>query len=453
MNIFRTLAVTALLAVPAATFAQKGVEDGSKYGHGEDSVTCVMNLVQYGDQVKMKNFKDAYEPWKVVFAQCPLAKGTGLYTDGLKIMKALIKTDKANKDTYYNFILSIYDQRAKYFGNNKKYPTSYLMGMKALDIVAFGNDSKETRAEVIALLETALAGSPATIQPAFLQTYMSQVASQYSNDETTAENVVNAYVKCCDIMPQVETAGGDKIKEAVATSKDNIEQTFAHSGAADCATLEKIFAPQLATNKANEAWLKRINKLLGNGDCTDSDLFYATSEELHKIAPEASSARGLAKMYLKQNDIEKCLSYYEEAIKLEEDANLKGKYYYEMAFVLFSNNNLSAAKSAALNAAQNRADWGAPYILLAKLYATGARNIGEKDYEKKAGYWAAVDKLVKAKSIDASEAIQKEATDLIRQYSQYFPSKEDLFFEGIKDGSSFHVGGFINENTTVRAKK
>lgn len=453
MNIFKILAATSLLAIPAATMAQKGVEDGSKYGHGEDSVRCIMNLVQYGDAVKQKNFKDAYEPWKIVFAECPTAKGVGLYTDGLKIMKDLIRTDKANKNTYYDFILNIYDQRAKYYGSNKKYPTSYLMGMKALDIVALGTDSKEQRANTIALLETALAGDPSTIQPAFLQTYMSQVASQFNNDETTAEAVVNAYVKCGDIMPKVEAAGGDKLKESVATSKDNIEQIFAHSGAADCATLEKIFTPQLAENKTNSAWLKRINKLLGNGDCTDSDLFYATSEELHKISPEASSARGLAKMYLKQNDIEKCLSYYEEAIKLEDDNNLKGKYYYEMSFVLFSNNNLAAAKNAAVNAAQLRSDWGAPYILIAKLYATGARNIGEKDYEKKAGYWAAVDKLQKAKSVDASENIQKEATELIRQYSQYFPSKEDLFFEGIKDGSSYHVGGFINENTTVRAKK
>lgn len=453
MNILKIMAAASLMAMPVASFAQKGVEDGSKYGHGEDSTRCITNLVQYGDAVKQKSYKEAYEPWKIVFAECPTAKGTGLYTDGLKIMKDLIKKDKDNKDTYYNFILNIYDQRAKYYGNNKKYPASYLMGMKALDIVTYGTDSKEQRATTISLLENALSGDPSTIQPAFLQTYMSEIVAQYSNDETTAETVVNAYVKCCDLMPKVEAAGGEKLKESVTTSKDNIEQIFAHSGAADCTTLEKIFTPQLAENKTNQPWLKRINKLLGNGDCTDSDLFYATSEELHKISPEASSARGLAKMYLKQNDIEKCLSYYEEAIKLEENNNDKGKYYYEMAFVLFSNNNLAGAKNAAINAAQLRPNWGAPYILIAKLYATGARNIGDKDYEKKAGYWAAVDKLQKAKSVDESEAIQKEATDLIRQYSQYFPSKEDLFFEGIKDGSSYRVGGFINESTTVRAKK
>lgn len=453
MNIIKILAATSLMAIPAAVFAQKGVEDGSKYGHGEDSVTCIMNLVQYGDQVKMKNFKDAYEPWKIVFEQCPLAKGVGLYTDGLKIVKGLIKTDKANRDTYYDFILKIYDQRAKYYGNNKKYPTSYLMGMKALDMVAYAKDDKAVRSEVVKLLEQSLAGAPNTIQPAFLQTYMAQKAAQFADDEISAEEVVNAYVKCGDIMPKVEAAGGEKLKESVATSKDNIEQIFAHSGAADCATLEKIFTPQLAANQGDAAWLKRINKLLGNGDCTDSDLFYATSEALHKISPEASSARGLAKMYLKQSDVEKAISYYDEAINLETEDQLKGKYYYEKALVLFSSNNLAGSKQAAVNAAQLRPDWGAPYVLMAKLYASGARNIGEKDYEKKAGYWAAVDKLVKAKSVDPSEAVQKEATDLIRQYSQYFPSKEDLFFEGIKDGSAYHVGGFINENTTVRAKK
>ncbi len=453
MNIIKILAATSLMAIPATIFAQKGVEDGSKYGHGEDSVTCIMNLVQYGDQVKMKNFKDAYEPWKIVFEQCPLAKGVGLYTDGLKIAKALIKTDKANRDTYYDFILKIYDQRAKYYGNNKKYPTSYLMGMKALDMVAYAKDDKAVRSEVVKLLEQSLAGSPNTIQPAFLQTYMAQRAAQFADDEVSAEEVVNAYVKCGDLMPKVEAAGGEKLKASVATSKDNIEQIFAHSGAADCATLEKIFTPQLAANQGDAAWLKRINKLLGNEDCTDSDLFYATSEALHKISPEASSARGLAKMYLKQSDVEKAISYYDEAINLETDDQLKGKYYYEKALVLFSSNNFAAAKQAAANAAQLRSDWGAPYVLMAKLYASGARNIGEKDYEKKAGYWAAVDKLVKAKSIDSSEAVQKEAADLIRQYSQYFPSKEDLFFEGIKDGSAYHVGGFINENTTVRAKK
>ncbi len=453
MDNIKILAAAALMVVPTIASAQKGVEDGSKYGHGEDSVTCIMNLVQYGDMVKQKNYKEAYEPWKIVFTQCPIAKGVGLYTDGLKIAKDLYVKDAANKETYYDLILQIYDQRAKYYGTNKKYPSSYLSGMKAIDMLNYKGDDKAVRSEAVGLLKTAMAGDPSTIQPAFLQTYMQQIVLQFKDGEVTAEAVVDAYVYCCDLMPKVEAAASEKVKATCESSKTNIEQIFAQSGAADCATLEKIFGPQLAANQSDEAWLKRVNKLLGNGDCTESDLFYGTSEALHKISPEASSARGLAKMYLKQGDIDKALSYYDEALKLETDDNLKGKYYYEMALVNFSGNNLSAAKQCCYNAINLRSDWGMPYIVLAKVYATGARNIGEKDYEKKAGYWVAVDKLQKAKSIDSSESVQKEASDLIRQYSQYFPSKEDLFFEGLKDGSAHHVGGFINENTTVRARK
>ncbi len=453
MDNIKILAAAALMVAPTVAFAQKGVEDGSKYGHGEDSVTCIMNLVQYGDMVKQKNYKEAYEPWKIVFTQCPIAKGVGLYTDGLKIAKDLYVKDAANKETYYDLILQIYDQRAKYYGTNKKYPTSYLSGMKALDMLNYKGDDKAVRSEAVGLLKTAMAGDPSTIQPAFLQTYMQQIVLQFKDAEVSAEAVVDAYVFCCDLMPKVEAAVSEKVKATCESSKANIEQIFAQSGAADCATLEKIFGPQLAANQADEAWLKRVNKLLGNGDCTENDLFYATSEALHKISPEASSARGIAKMYLKQGDIDKALSYYDEAIKLETDDVQKGKYYYEMALVNFSGNNLSAAKQCCYNAINLRSDWGMPYIVLAKVYATGSRNIGEKDYEKKAGYWVAVDKLQKAKSIDSSESVQKEASDLIRQYSQYFPSKEDLFFEGLKDGSAHHVGGFINENTTVRARK
>lgn len=441
------------LLIASATYAQKGVEDGSTFGHGEDSIRCINNLVLYGDAVKQKNYQDAYQPWLVVFNECPLAKKTTLYTDGVKIVKALYaKADAQTKEEYYNLLLSIYDQRMKYYGNNKNYPTSYLKGMKALDMLNYKSTDLEVTQQAVAMLEESLAGQPKTIQPAFVVKYMFAVVTLFKEYVVDAEAVVNSYIKASNVMTSLQGVATDKNRELINDSKVQVEQIFAQSGAADCATIAKIFGPQLNDNKTNAEWLKRINKLLANGDCTEDDLFYSVSECLHQIEPEASSARGLARMYLKQGDIEKTLAFYNEAISLETEADLKGKYYYEISIVNFSNGNLAAAKAAALSAIKERADWGEPYILLGKIYASGAKNIGTKDYEKKAGYWAAVDKFAKAKAVDSSEAVQKEATDLIRQYSQYFPSKEDLFFEGIQPGTSYHVGGFISETTTVRAK-
>ena len=53
MKMFTMLCALTLGAT--ATFAQKGVEDGSRFGHGEDSVRCLKNISIYTEYVKTDN--------------------------------------------------------------------------------------------------------------------------------------------------------------------------------------------------------------------------------------------------------------------------------------------------------------------------------------------------------------------------------------------------------------
>ena len=84
IKFFATLFVLAMGSV--SVFAQKGVEDGSKYGHGQDSINCLNNLSVYYEYVKTGNFRDAYLPWKAVIEECPKAQ-LRTYTSGVQIMK------------------------------------------------------------------------------------------------------------------------------------------------------------------------------------------------------------------------------------------------------------------------------------------------------------------------------------------------------------------------------
>ena len=62
--------VTALFVLSlgtTASFAQTGASDGSRFGHGEDSIRCLKNISIYTEYVKTNNFKDAYTPWMSVF--------------------------------------------------------------------------------------------------------------------------------------------------------------------------------------------------------------------------------------------------------------------------------------------------------------------------------------------------------------------------------------------------
>jgi len=84
------------------------------------------------------------------------------------------------------------------------------------------------------------------------------------------------------------------------------------------------------------------------------------------------------------------------------------------------------------------------------MYAASAASCGGSDeIASRAGYWAAVDKFIKARNVDPS--VTDDANKGIATYSSYFPTRERLFFNDIKEGSSYNVGCWIGETTTVRA--
>ena len=70
-----------------------------------------------------------------------------------------------------------------------------------------------------------------------------------------------------------------------------------------------------------------------------------------------------------------------------------------------------------------------------------------KDIEKSAVFWLACDYFEKARR---SEDCSIDASSNISKYRKYFPNKEEAFMENLKEGATYHVGGWINENTKVR---
>jgi len=53
-----------------SVFPQRGVDDGSQYGHGEDSIRCLKNISLYREYVRQKLYKDALPFWRIAFREC-----------------------------------------------------------------------------------------------------------------------------------------------------------------------------------------------------------------------------------------------------------------------------------------------------------------------------------------------------------------------------------------------
>ncbi|GAF05362.1 tetratricopeptide repeat protein [Saccharicrinis fermentans] len=438
--------------IGAQAFAQKGVEDGSKYGHGEDSLRCLRNLSLFTEYVKQKSYADAVPSWEIVYNECPLSSSK-VYTDGIKIMDWRIKNekDKAKKEELFQQLMGVYDKRIKYMGDHRKYNENYILGRKATKMLSYKRSDPEYRKQAQEMFEKSIAGQKNRSEVAVLATYMTNTVAMYKADQTNAEAVVKNYVKVSDILTtQINASSKPKTKEVLNKVKANVEKLFATSGAADCETIEKIFGPQFAENKENKDWLKLVNKLLARGNCEDAQLLFDVSESLYTLEPSSSAAYGIARGYLKQQNIEKATEYYNEAISLEEDDAQKGTYTYQLGLIKQSQGKLAEAKALALKAIQLKPEWGAPYILIGKLYAASASNFGSNEFEHKTAYWAAVDMFAKAKSIDAD--VTTEANELIGIYSKHFPGTEEIFFQGFKVGDTYSVGGWIGVSTKIRAR-
>ena len=447
-----TLIISGLLITIGNVFAQKGVEDGSRYGHGQDSINCLSNSTLYYENYKNKDYKSAYPYWIKVFDECPTSS-SAVYSAGAIIVQHMIddESNPVKKEEYYQLLMKVYDQRMKYYGNSRKYPVSYIQGIKAVSILKYKRDEIPAMKEAQDLFAKAIEKRGDDAQNAVITTYFTNTIALFKVDELSAEDVVNVYTTLSDILEEKTKEDPDNEELQMITS--GIEKLFADSGAANCDKIQEVFGAKFDENSTNVDWLKRVNRILNQQLC-ENELTFKVAESLHKLEPSASSARGMAVKCLKSKDFDGAVKYYNEAIKLETNKMDKGSYNYELGLIYISQNKYPEARVYLLKASELRPDWGLPYMQIGLIYGLAAPNCGENEFEHKCAYWAAVDKFIKAKTVDPS--VTEEANKHIKTFSAYFPNTEELFFYQSKIGNvgdSYKVGCWINETTTIRAKQ
>ena len=454
----RIKALIALFALTAtATMAQKGVEDGSRFGHGQDSIDCLNNISLYSENLKTKNYPDAYTYWQKVFADAPVSRHS-LYTDGVTILKNLIAGTKVleERKAYADEMMKVYDQQLQYLDKLnllRKSPWTeyYVKGEKAHNYLTYYPRMDHNQA--YAMLREVIDMAGDKNQYYIIGDYMKISLAKFKADETHREQFIQDYSLSAELIASIENKvqnmsnPNPKLIEAVAKIKDNVDGYFINSGAADCSQLEAIYAPKVEENKDNIEELTKIVNLMAMLNCTESDVYFAASEYAHAIAPSAKSAVGCANRYLKRAELAKAIEYYDQAIELDTVAENKAEYNYRVALILNSDKQLSKAKSYITRAIDLNGNKGAYYILLANIYAA-APQWNDEPLLDKCKYFVVLDRLYQAKRVD--ETVAEEANKMIAAYSTHTPAIQDLFMLGKKEGDKVHVGGLINETTTIR---
>lgn len=454
--------IKALIAFFALTssvaMAQKGVEDGSRFGHGQDSIDCVNNISLYQEYLKTKNYTDAYTYWQKVFTDAPYAQ-MGTYTNGAKILKSLIAgtKDMTERKKYADELMAVYDQQILHLDKLNMLIRTPLKdfkvkGSKVHDYITYypGMDVDKAYEMLVEVMEQGKTDNDYYIVGDFMK-----ISSQkFKKNEAHREQLIQDYLTASETINIIaENANNstskqkDVLVKAVASTKENVDAYFINSGAAECEQLEAIYAPKIEENKDNLEYLKKVVSVMGMLSCTESNAYYTASEYAHNIAPTAETAAGCAYSYYKRGDVAKSIEFFDQAIELDTTTLNKAEYCYKAAVILNADKQLAKAKSYTTRAISLNGNKGAYYILLANIYATAPRWNDDPNLNN-CKFFVVLDKLYQAKRVD--ESVAEEANKLIAAYSTHTPAIEDLFFLGYKKGDQVKIGGIINESATIR---
>ncbi|MDR0698233.1 MAG: tetratricopeptide repeat protein [Tannerella sp.] len=436
--------------------AQKGIDNGTPYGSGEDSIRCITNISLFIPYAKSGNFKDAYPFWKLVYEECP-ASTKNIYIYGVNIINWLLseETDAAKKDAIINDLMKLYDDRIKYFGDDKQYGKDWIISRKAQSYNQLKGENTDP-GMIYQWTGEAINEFNEKTEPLAISLYMFASFKLVQSDmEKYKEQYVNDFLKCSAILDTqiaaAKAANNEKEEENVTTRKIEIEKNFTLSGAADCETLQSIYGTKVEQNKDNLDFLKETLLLLRRVNCKEIDAFFTASEYAHKIEPTAESAMGLGNKAFKDKDHDAAEKYYNEAIAMTEDSEIKAELYYAIAIMAQQQNNLTKAKQFSLKCLAEKSDYGRAYLLIAACYAAGAKaGVFPNDAVlNKCVYFAIVDKLERARQVDPSVA--EEAGKLIAVYVKFFPTKEEVFMHPeLENGNTFTIGGWIGETVKIR---
>ena len=283
-----------------------------------------------------------------------------------------------------------------------------------------------------------------------LYPYMRLISQEYKSGLIDKDEVFKIYEKIVNIAEH--NIESNYLADRYQQTLESIQAELKASGVLDCENLKPYFLEKLAAAPDDIELIKKVYGNLSTCDMCDEDLL-PYWKKLFEAEPTVKLARILAECSINQNRASEALVYFDKAIELEPDSIKKAELAYKAGIVLYGKvKNFPKARAYAYKALKYRPNWGEPYILIGRLYASSGSLCGSgTGWRSQVVVWPAIDKWEQAKRVDPSVAA--EANKWINKYTQYMPGIEEIFNRGLNEGDPFTIDWcWIKETTKIRAK-
>lgn len=429
-----------------------------KFVDNANSKELIESHVIYRDRIKSSDFEGALPHWRKVYKAAPKADGARDYhfTDGVVLYKYLLSQteDEALQEAYIDTLTSIFEHWSYCYGNSTETKGQQAFSM-FYDFREFYPDSViyQKFKEVI---DEDKEKVPYFIINPFTELLVKQLYNK-EIEESEAQEYANVVL--------------DRVEAGLASGKDTaywqVIESYAPKRLEAFEGIEGFYPCEYYLEKYTPAYFENkdsceiVNEVYGRLRWAKCE---ATLDIFNEIAQtrvenkcvvaqsEASGIVGKAFDDLREGRYRDAIRGFEQSYRDVNDEAKKAEYAILVSKVYYAHlKDFPASRTWALRAASHRSKWGEPYMIIGMLYASSGPLCGPgTGFDSQIVTWPAIDKWNYAKSIDPS--FTSEANRMIETYTQYMPSREDLFVRTINEGASFKIGCWIQETTTARSK-
>lgn len=403
------------------------------------------NVKQYKASKDQRYLEEAYPQWRTVVNGCP-RQSKNLYINGANILKVKIAKakDKAERDALIEELMAMYDTRIANYGEAAKYTAKKANELEELL-------AEEGLERYYNLYNEAVKIGGDDLEAGYLVKYMEATINYVRAGKAEPTLVVDNYDIASDLLEgELQKNAADSVKAATIRGYiAGVEAAF--SPYASCDQLVEIYGKKFESDPENVELLKKITGIMMRKGCTEQDLFFQATENLYRLEPSPTTAMRMGQMCISKGQYSDAVKYLNDALPGIE-AKDKYKVYMLMGTAQYNLKSYSAARASFNNAAAADVTKGDPYRMIAMLYASSTSSASEDNIGGRSAYWAAVDALNRAKSVDPSEANVEACNKSISHYAAHYPTKTDAFMAGLENGKSFTVPGWIGVTTTVRTR-
>ncbi|WP_339754550.1 hypothetical protein [Algoriphagus aquimarinus] len=389
----------------------------------------------YTDYMQSEQYVEATKPLHWLLVNVP-ELNESLYINGTKIYDAASKatTDEAQTRIYQDSVIVLYEKRGELYNNEKNWIEN-----KAYYGYTYYKDDQDKLKEPIADFEKSMELN-GTLSSNLVAAYFNLVYRNYAYHEAyTGEEILSIHDKLQAILDKAAAEGDD-----VSSAKSNLEQLLIAMELIDCDFIENKMGPKLAADPTNEALADQIFKYSVQYKCFSSNAFLQALEMKHAKEPSFSTSQVIAMRYMQEDNAAKAEQMWTQALSLAENSSQKAESQMELSKIYAKQGKKSAARSAAKEAANLDSSITADvYNMIAGMYMNSFNDC-------KAGVSVIKDRAI---FIAAYNAYQRAGNSSgMAQARAQFPSKEEVFAEGMQVGQSLSTGCWVGETVTLATR-